>query len=453
MLSLRLRLVLIILIPLLLIASLLGVWAFRDAQDRATERFDLSLLSAALAVSRDVAVSGGDALSPETSALLRDTSGGNVFYHVYGPDGVFVTGYATPPVPRVSAGDDAVQQTFQGVHQGEPVRALKFIDVMELDGLSGTFTVTVWQDSTLLNAIVRELSRRTFLVMAFLVATVGLVVWFGVRVGLRPLMNLEKAIAQRSSDELAPIRRKVPVEAQGIVRTLNGLLHQVSASMNAKDVFISNAAHQLRNPIAGIAAMTDAVQSAKTFDDMKERTGALAEASRQATNLANKLLTLERAKGQVAAFENIAATDFLTKLAQKVDLARASAVTVSYDQAAPDIVIHGNLTLLLEAVANLVDNALLHGGEGMTQVDVLIEGAPRGTEISVTDDGQGMAAKDVEDAKERFVQLEPSKGSGLGLAIADTIAVRHGGQLDIRPLDQGVCVVMTIPAQLVGQKS
>ena len=453
MLSLRLRLVLIILIPLLLIASLLGVWAFRDAQDRATERFDLSLLSAALAVSRDVAVSGGDALSPETSALLRDTSGGNVFYHVYGPDGVFVTGYATPPVPRVSAGDDAVQQTFQGVHQGEPVRALKFIDVMELDGLSGTFTVTVWQDSTLLNAIVRELSRRTFLVMAFLVATVGLVVWFGVRVGLRPLMNLEKAIAQRSSDELAPIRRKVPVEAQGIVRTLNGLLHQVSASMNAKDVFISNAAHQLRNPIAGIAAMTDAVQSAKTFDDMKERTGALAEASRQATDLANKLLTLERAKGQVAAFENIAATDFLTKLAQKVDLARASAVTVSYDQAAPDIVIHGNLTLLLEAVANLVDNALLHGGEGMTQVDVLIEGAPRGTEISVTDDGQGMAAKDVEDAKERFVQLEPSKGSGLGLAIADTIAVRHGGQLDIRPLDQGVCVVMTIPAQLVGQKS
>ena len=168
MLSLRLRLVLIILIPLLLIASLLGVWAFRDAQDRATERFDLSLLSAALAVSRDVAVSGGDALSPETSALLRDTSGGNVFYHVYGPNGVFVTGYATPPVPRVGAGDDAVQQTFQGVHQGEPVRALRFIDVMELDGLSGTFTVTVWQESTLLNAIVRELSRRTFLVLSLI---------------------------------------------------------------------------------------------------------------------------------------------------------------------------------------------------------------------------------------------------------------------------------------------
>ena len=222
--------------------------------------------------------------------------------------------------------------------------------------------------------------------------------------------------------------------------------------MNAKDVFISNAAHQLRNPLAGIAAMTNAVQSAKTFDDMKERTEALAEASRQATDLANKLLTLERAKGQVAAFEEIPAADFLTKLAQKVDLVRASTVTVSYDQTAPDVVIHGDLTLMLEAMANLVDNALLHGGDQMTKVSVLIEGTRRGTEISVTDDGQGMAANDVEDAKERFVQLEPSKGSGLGLAIADTIAGRHGGQLDIRPLDQGVSVAITLPAQLVGQK-
>ena len=90
--SLRLRLVLIILLPLLFIAGLIGTWAVYDAQLRASERFDRSLLSAVLAVSRDVAVSGGDALSPETSVLLQDTSGGRVFYHVYAPDGVFVTG-------------------------------------------------------------------------------------------------------------------------------------------------------------------------------------------------------------------------------------------------------------------------------------------------------------------------------------------------------------------------
>ena len=192
-LSLRLRLVLIILLPLLLIATLLGLWAVSDAQSRANERFERSLLSAALAVSRDVAVSDGDALSPATNALLRDTSGGQVFYHVYAPDGVFVTGYATPPVPlEVEAGE---QQTFTGVHQGEPVHALRFVDVMQVDGLTGAFTVTVWQKSELRSALVNDLTRRSFLIMALLVLSVALVVWFGVRLGLRPLLDLETAIA------------------------------------------------------------------------------------------------------------------------------------------------------------------------------------------------------------------------------------------------------------------
>ena len=441
-LSLRLRLVLIILLPLLLIATLLGLWAVSDAQSRANERFERSLLSAALAVSRDVAVSDGDALSPATNALLRDTSGGQVFYHVYAPDGVFVTGYATPPVPlEVEAGE---QQTFTGVHQGEPVHALRFVDVMQVDGLTGAFTVTVWQKSELRSALVNDLTRRSFLIMALLVLSVALVVWFGVRLGLRPLLDLETAIAERTSDELAPIRRKVPIEAQGIVRTLNGLLGQVSASMQAKDVFISNAAHQLRNPIAGISAMTEAVQSARTFDEMKERTSELAVASRHARDLANKLLTLERAKGQTVAFEPIKAAAFLRDVQQSVEMASAApAVTFLPPEAAFHFA--GDKTLLSEAVINLVDNARLHGGSRLTRVTV--GAAQVGTEVRITveDDGRGMSAQDIERAKDRFVQLEQSEGSGLGLAIAEAIALGHRGRLEIVPLEQGLAASIVIP--------
>lgn len=59
-LSLRTRLTVVILCPLLLVAGLVGTWAYRDAQLRAAERFDLSLLATALAVSRDMAATGGD---------------------------------------------------------------------------------------------------------------------------------------------------------------------------------------------------------------------------------------------------------------------------------------------------------------------------------------------------------------------------------------------------------
>ena len=440
-LSLRARLVLIILIPLLIIAALVGIWAFRDAQQRASDRFDLSLLSAALAVSRDVAVSGGDALSPETNALLKDTSGGQVFYHVFAPDGVFVTGYATPPVPISGTIND--QKGYEGTHQGEPVRALRFVDVMQIEGLNGPFTITVWQSAKQRAAIVRDLSQRTFLIMSSLLASVALVVWFGVRLGLSPLLDLETAIARRSSDELTPIQRKVPVEAQGIVTTLNGLLGQVASSMKTKDEFISNAAHQLRNPIAGIAAMTEAVQSAKSYADMQERTQELAKASQSASDLAHKLLTLERAKQSKGPTESFTLDTFLTDLCDKSPTSEA--VRISFTCNTPKAAVTGDKTMLLEAMVNLIDNALLHGGGRLTEIEVSLEATEAHLILSVRDDGKGIAPENLTRAKERFEQLSPSKGSGLGLAIAQAAAENHNGTLDMKDASPGLKVSLVLP--------
>lgn len=90
--TLRFRLFVLILTPLLIVSLFLGYWRFSVAQDTANELFDRGLLSTALAISRDVASSEGDALSPSTRNLLTDASGGEVFYHATGPGGYYVTG-------------------------------------------------------------------------------------------------------------------------------------------------------------------------------------------------------------------------------------------------------------------------------------------------------------------------------------------------------------------------
>lgn len=434
--SLRLRLVLIILGPLVLITLLIGAWAVTDSQNRAAERFDRSLLSAALAISRDVAVSGGDALSAETSALLRDTSGGPVFYHVFAPDGVFVTGYATPPVPPGRAARGTAQQIyFDGVYQGNPVRVLRFVDAMQIDGLTGNFTFTVWQDTSLRSAIVRDLSWRTFQVMATLVIAVVLVVWFGVRFGLRPLLDLERAIGRRSSDDLDPIKRRVPVEAQGIVQRLNLLFGQVSQALETKDAFISNAAHQLRNPIAGVVAMAEAVRSARTFEDMKTRTEELAIAARHAGDLANKLLTLERAaSGTDRRHEDVAdLRGVVTEAARRME-ARAAARDVTLTLSLPEtpVALRCDGTMVHEAATNLIDNALTHAGPDLTRIDIALSEGPEWVTLTVSDDGAGIDPNLIDKMKERFAQADRSTGSGLGLAIAEAVAKRHGGALEIR---------------------
>lgn len=441
--SLRLRLVLIILIPLLLIAGIVSAIAVYDAQQRAAERFDRSLLSAVLAISRDVALSGGDALSPETNSLLQDTSGGLVFYHVYAPDGVFVTGYATPPVaPSQQTG---VQTYYDSRYQGEDVRVLRFTDAMQIEGLSGEFTFTVWQDAKLRDAIVADLSRRTFQIISSLIAAVALVVWFGVRLGLRPLLALENAIALRSADDLTAIRRKVPVEARGIVNTLNRLFGQVSSTLTAKDVFISNAAHQLRNPIAGVVAMSEAVASAKTIEDMRERSQELAKASRRAGDLAEKLLTLERASaaGLSAQFKPVDLNSLLTHVTDQ----QAKASKIKLTKQLPDnpIMVNGDETMLTEAVTNLIENARLHGGPNVSEVTVTLTEKQGQIALTIQDDGIGIAAEDLARARERFGQIHPSQGSGLGLAIADAVAQQHGGEMIAQTGDKGLRVTLALP--------
>ena len=445
--SLRMRLTLIILVPLLIICGLVATWAVSDAEERAGDRFDRSLLSTVLAISRDVAASGGDALSPETNALLRGTSGGLVFYHVYAPDGVFVTGYATPPVmPSGLTNDSDDQIYFDGRHQSRDVRALRFIDVMQIDGLTGRFTFTVWQDKALRDAIVKDLSSRTFRVMASLFAAVGLIVWFGVSLGLRPLISLEDAISQRSADDLTPIRRLVPVEASGIVATLNTLLSQVATTLKTKDDFISDAAHQLRNPIAGILAMSGAVQSAKSMGDVRERSADLVVAATKASELANNLLTYERARAEpVEPFCTHSLNALLDDVADEIGSACAKAsVSLRVQPSANEISAPIDPTMLKEALLNLINNALLHGGPQLSEIVVSVVQNDQRIEISVKDNGIGIPKESHATAIERFKQVKPASGSGLGLAIAKAVAERHGGHLSLKSLSPGLCVTMAI---------
>lgn len=142
------------------------------------------------------------------------------------------------------------------------MRALRLRQVNTVSGISGTYTYTVWQERAVLDALARDLAWQVMVVMGVLIGTVALVVWFGVNLGLRPLLNLEDAISRRNADDLSPIRRRVPPEARGLVLRLNALFEQVEATIQAQASFVSNAAHQLRNPIAGVLAMAEAVRRA-----------------------------------------------------------------------------------------------------------------------------------------------------------------------------------------------
>lgn len=453
--SLRIRLTLIILIPLLFVAGAAGFWQLNNARLTAGDVFDRSLQSAALAVSNDVALSSGDALGVETRRILADTSGGRVYYHVYAPDGVIVAGYATPPagIPTATDGDlNAVY--FNGEYLGREVRGYRMRTHMQVDGFSGVFTTTVWQDVRIRSTFVRALILRSLVVISSIILSLALIVWFGVRIGLRPLNDLQQAIDLRSGDDLKAIQRAVPAEVKGIVRTLNRLLGQVSDAMATQGEFISNAAHQLRNPLAGVLALAESVRSARSEVAMRERADDLVKAAKETSQLAQKLLTYERAKSISPASEKeiFSLRDLLNELVLEFQAVPHRGIEIDASLGDEVLEITADRTMVREAVANLIDNALKHGGPKLSRISVSCESNEAAVSISVEDDGRGLNQEEIQTALQRFGQVSAnSDGSGLGLPIVVRVAERHGGSLELTTGEPGLKARISLPAGFTGK--
>ncbi|MEM7441615.1 MAG: sensor histidine kinase [Pseudomonadota bacterium] len=447
--SLRLRLFVLILSPLVLMAILLGYWRFTVAERTAEDLFDRSLLAAALAISRDVAVSGGDALSPSTRDLVRDAAGGEVFYHATGPGGIYITGYAYPPKSdRAEETDFYAPHFFEANYRDEEVRVLRVRERVTIENLTGDASVKVWQRLDDRQAFARQLAVRAAALIGTLLATLALVVWFGVARGLRPLIDLQDAIAARSPNDLSQIKRPVPVEAIGIVKTLNLLFGKVESSIVAHQVFISDAAHQLRNPAAAVQSMAEAVRDAPTAEDRNKRISELVNAARSSARVADQLLSLDRLQ-QSAMAPELKPVD-LREVVQDIcaefgPTVLSRGLEFEFNALDGPTKISGDRLFLTEAIKNLIDNALKHGGPDLTQIVVMITHSNGEAIVTIKDDGKGLKPEQSEAAFGRFSQVEPSDGSGLGLAIAMSVAERHGGALVIDRTKKGASISLHIP--------
>ena len=104
-----------------------------------------------------------------------------------------------------------------------------------------------------------------------------------------------------------------------------------------------------------------------------------------------------------------------------------------------------------EAIYNLIDNALKHGGDTLTRVSVYARLSNQGVSIVVKDDGKGIPVKDQGIALERFGQLDSATGSGLGLSIVQSVIDKHNGSFVIdSDEDTGLTAKILLPITTTG---
>ncbi len=449
--SLRSRLFLLIVLPLVVVAGFAAVARYVMAERTSQTLYDNTLLAVALAISRDVVLSEGDLLSEQLLESLTQTLGDAIYYEVTGPGGRFVTGYTnSPPQPGTEEIASGVPAFFDAEYFDAPVRAVILREFISEPQFGGWVTVKVWQTVRQRDALSLQLAMEASTLMAVVIVAAGAFVWFGINFGLRPLLQLREAVERRSQDDLSPIRRAVPREVKSLVRAMNALFRQLSDAFAARDAFISNAAHQLRNPIAAILAQAEAAEAAPPDADLRGRVSEVAEAARRTARLTQQLLSLERARGLPpgSSEEKID----LAELAADILRGRAAAallrgIDVSLDVAGEPVLIRGDPMLLGEALENLLDNAIRYGCRDGGAVRVAVGFEPEIVRLAVEDDGPGVPPDYRDRIFERFQRGidDGVEGCGLGLAIVREIVERHGGHVWLGDTPGGARFVIELP--------
>jgi PAS domain S-box-containing protein len=201
----------------------------------------------------------------------------------------------------------------------------------------------------------------------------------------------------------------------------------------AEREFITNAAHELRTPLAALASAVEVLQAgAKNEEFDRDRfLGHVEQQCDRLQRLVRSLLLLARAQsGQEAAEpEVIDVCDLLDAVAALFPAERIR-VDVECD---PDTTVLANRDLAEQALLNLLSNAVRYAPEG----EIVLRASEQNGFVSleVLDSGPGMAPEQRERAVERFYrgQIDDAEGFGLGLSIASQAAEALNGRLEIEP--------------------
>jgi signal transduction histidine kinase len=241
-----------------------------------------------------------------------------------------------------------------------------------------------------------------------------------------------------------------PRELAEVARAFNRLREALARADAQNEAFLADLAHEMKNPVAAIAAAAEALESppaSTTAAATSARTTALlksiSSSASRLDRLVRQFLDLARAEAGLATEERerVNLGELVKGVTSTIDEARV-AVDASSDGGGLDV--SCAVTRVESAVRNLIDNALAFARE---RVLVLVRREGSEIVLDVVDDGAGIRAEDLPHVFERFFSARgDGKGTGLGLAIVRAVTEAHGGRVEVKSGEGGTTFSLRFPA-------
>jgi two-component system sensor histidine kinase QseC len=281
--------------------------------------------------------------------------------------------------------------------------------------------------------------------------------WLIVGIGLRPLRSIADEIEARSVSDLTALPDSDYRELSPLVMAINRLMTRLSQRIEREHEFLTDAAHELKTPLAAIqinAHLLLSRSAAESPERSAEAGQGLRDGVARATHMVHQLLAFERARAEPGA-EPLPQTDLCgfvrSRLASAAPLAVQRGIDIEFQsEASCAMAMHvESMAALLD---NLISNAIKYSPES-GKIHVRLAALEQGYRLTIADQGPGIAPALHRKVFERFYRVpgQEQSGSGLGLAIAERAAERNEGTITLAAGDDGKGLTVTVDFEIRGQ--
>jgi len=384
-----------------------------------------------------------------------------VFYRIATSAGQLVTGYEDLPSGALPQEED-VPRFFTTRYRGDTVRVATARTTILTSDQRETVLISVAQTRESFGTLATNIALSAAGVGLGFLALAALLTWIAIARALKPVQQIGRVLAERASDDFTPIETAAPREIAPLIDAINDFIDRLRLTLDTSQQFIAEAAHRIRTPLAALKAQAEVAlkagekKGADTADveSLRRMRRAADETSQLTTQLLTQAMVAyraERAERQrlsLAALARTAARDL--EVAAEM---RGIDFRLELDESAESTTIMGDEIALLEAIRNVLDNALKYGPPD-DFVAITVTGGPgtgsRAPELVVADHGPGIPRQERDLVFERFRRggtAEKTMGSGLGLSIVRQVMLAHRGRVRLEDNDpQGLRLRLVFPA-------
>ncbi|MFA6051924.1 MAG: sensor histidine kinase N-terminal domain-containing protein [Methylobacter sp.] len=434
--SLKTEILLRLAIPLIFFMAVETVLSYFVTLHHVNGAYDRWLLDSARSLMQEIKVRKGKVvveLPPAALEIFKWDELDKTYFKIISEEKGMLAGDKFVPEPLSPQTDWSRPVYFDDEMYGEPVRVVSMLVVR--DEAPEKVFVHVAETLNKRRGMMMDILLADLVPQMILVLLVGIYLLAGVKRGLQPLHVLADEIAQRTPRDLRPIPEKhVFLEVRALTDTINDLLERLAMAIATQQRFISNAAHQLRTPLAGLKLQAERALREQDLSAMKPALLQIQSSADRMSHMTTQLLVLARSEPINGGYELLPLD--LCELARKtcidwVPKALQRNMELSFEGPEQPLQVRGDEVLLRELLINLLDNAICYGHDhGNIMVRVKQYPAPS---LTVEDDGPGIPDAEMDRVFERFYRIPGSSGDGcgLGLAIVKEIADLHKARLKL----------------------